>query len=455
MLYDDLPAAFRALEGGWLAAFRAMPNGFRRPLTQLLFEACEHGPPWLVHALPLALHAAVALLTAWVARSGFGLGARAAGLAGVLMLLHAGGWAVPFFLANSGDAFVAAAALLVFQAAPRALGGKDPGALAILWLGAMLGMLGKESAVVLPGVAALACAFARVRPRDGQGWAWAAALLAAHLIFLGFVVLNIKGAEASYAGDGRLSLRPLSWVRSAADYAICSLWPFTHLIQPSGMDFRVPHSGLWAARLLQLGVFAALAVRAVKLRRFEAPAALASMVLLMVLPSVVVAGPPESRYLYPALPFACLGGAMAARRVLQWARGRTGGAGRVAMAAGAAGAVLVCLHVAALATSPVLSSLRGDRRRVAAFMRDLAAEADRVPANAHLVVAGHPHPEAGAHTWAYRQMTLWLAAPDARWAYAGDDPRAPGAWVARCAEDGAIVSIEPPAPHSLAPALAP
>lgn len=414
-IYDDLPALRRsspALGNGLREVFLPMPNGFWRPLNTLLAmltEAVFGRVPQAFHGVQLVLHATNAVLLWWFARRILRAGVGASLAAAALFAVNVGGYLAVVQMGNSADVTLAMG-ILLFLAGLALVGEGYRGGPAVLTGGLVLGFLSKETFVVAPGVALLLA----LSERDG---AIAAALrrrsiqVLLVLLFVAYLaaIAFAQRHAASYAADGILAPAPVAIIRRFADYSLSLAVPYFHVLELPFRPLRLPNAALWGLRALTLGAIALVAYQVVARARPARPAALFLGAVLIAAPASLLAFPTESRFLYPALPLACLalvqlGATMPYRRTVL-------------------GAAMVA-HVLGLYASGTAVGLRDCAARVAALTESARRESTSWEAGDGIVILGQPLVSTGASTWVYRQLLFDIFLGPDRFRYLPDEQQA-------------------------------
>lgn len=407
-IFDDLPHLSRCSPGlghTLLDCWKPWGNGFWRPLNGLAFYTTEWAfgrTPLAFHLLCLAIHAAVSTLTFLVGRRLLGFDAPRGALAALLVTIHFGATGACIQLSNTCDSLLALFTLVTLLSWEGWLGTGGAWALARLVLAGVFCFLSKESAVALPLVLGL---WSWGRPQTpGRTWAGLAGFLATSVIAAGIVIGVQLHGKGSYGADGRVSFSPVALGEKLADYTSALLVPYLQVGAWPWFEWHMGGAAQVAIRLAMLGAIAIAVVCFLRNRRHSS-AGMLLMAVVMLLPSVPVQDPVQARYLYPAIPFLCLGLVFALRTTdppPPWAR-RT-----------------ASILVAALATmwglgfpgSPLLRNHAGIALRVQDVVTMAEWEAPHWREGEVVTLLNHPHPGPAGGRWVYCQLLFDVFVPE-------------------------------------------
>lgn len=395
-LLDDLPllARYSAMRGAGLSsALLPMPNGFWRPLgngTVWVLSALCGERPFVLHLPGVLLHGLVAFLVFCAARIVLGLSAIWAGFAALLLLIHPGAFAAVAQMANLPDVFLGVAMLAGWIAWDRWLHTRRAGWLFGVAAGALLSLASKETAVVLP-LCWVLWAFAVGRLDRGT----ARVLLPVGIVCAAQVIAILwlqKTSTLSYTSESRTVWLPLHVLRQFADYGASMAIPYLHTMEWPVRHLALSHGALWLIRGLVLAT-AGMALWGAA--RGARGAALLLMALMVVVPVSVLSGAPQGRFLYAALPFACLAIAMVMRGLRP----------RLALSLAA---VFMVLYLPGVRLSPTSVHYRETASRVEAFVEEARLESAHWAPGQTISVQHHPHPGEAPFRWVYCQLLFDL-----------------------------------------------
>ncbi|MCB2154052.1 hypothetical protein KQI84_04150 [bacterium] len=411
LITDDLPMLYRTspLSGaGFWDCWKVWGNGFWRPLNCVMFFVLQRIAGF--NALPfdvlaVVIHAIVATLTVVVGTRVLRLAMAPAVLAGVLMVVHVGAFH-PLSQLNAACDSTFAAGLLLFVLGCHALR-ESPTRLAIAqWVGGLtICALSKELVVLLPVYFLLWTGTWRwkaLSPRQRMAGAVTLAVSGAYFIAL---LLGQFLAENSYSGEQRVLLNPVSFGRQVADYLFSVGVPYIHVVEAPFGAISLSHNTLWGIRgLIAIGVL----VFAWKSWQGAIPrqqTILAVSLVLPLLPPSLLADPPQSRYLYSALPFFCL----LLADVVHRARRRSPLLGRWAFGGVC---VLGVVYAMGFYASPTVDATRQTERAVEAFIHDAKGYSKDWIDGTMISIYAHPHPGQGESRWVYSQLLFELFIPE-------------------------------------------
>lgn len=407
-LWDDIPLFVMASKGMGVSALQCLgptPNGFWRPLNFLLCHGIEavfgKWPP-AFHATSAAIHGTVGWLVWRCARELLGAGPRWSAVAAVLFIVHPAGFECCLHFANTCDSMIALLSLAAWLAFERAAARNARAWLAAGACAVLLSFGAKESAVALPfALAVLAVARRGIGRREiaVQGTLGSIGILLALAILAG-----MARNDGSYLAAGRFSVDPRTSFRCLGDYATSIAVPYLHLLEWPWRHIRFADPIHWVARCLALATIVALAVASLARKWLRPAAALLLAAMIMVLPSCAVAGPPHSRYIYPALPWAVL----AATELLRLLHARMP---RLAVACCAG---WLAMLLPGVRFSPTTVAHRETALRIERLVESARSESASWPADTAVRIVDHPHPGPDDVRWPYCQLIffVWLERRD-------------------------------------------
>ena len=287
--------------------FHAMSNGFWRPLNRVAFHILDittGKTPFFYHLMALLIHSAVCAATFCASKVFFQFNIRTSILAALLTTVSVGGFSARIELSSTCDSLVVLFLLLslVFWRVWQVTGRRKY--LFFVILSVLFGIMSKETSAVLPVLLLLSVL---VRGRLEKHERPILACLFATSIIHGIVTLAYQHNSASYTNEGRISSNPLAFARQFLDYFSCLIVPYLHVLQWPFRHLEFSHSALWAIRII-LGIAVGAGVIVFFIRKttriFILPFLMSGLVLF---PVSIITDAPQSRFLYPAIPFFSIG----------------------------------------------------------------------------------------------------------------------------------------------------
>lgn len=394
-VFDDLSHLAMATQRSVAGCLRPVSNGFWRPLNLWAFQGIHAAAgltPWPYHLSALIVHAGVATLTAWFAWRV--LESRtAAVVAATFVTIHPGGHSAVIQLCNACDSMAVFFMLGGLLAWDSYLREGRMGALVLTYASFLLGLMSKEIALTVPFVLLIyALIFYRPKFRGALP----------HLIVM--IALSAAGSLAicllqrrqeSYLSARLMGINlgiPVRFV----DYFTSAYVPFLHVLEWPFAHPRLPRIAFWLVRLGAIAILILVIRRCAKSPGQSVPAvlfALSAMAILLTLPSFVRM-PPQSRYLYPAIPFA------AVTCAAMWLHGRMWRAALV---------VLSMVMIASFFASGTFRDYMALTKQVNAFVSAAKAESGKWTDGKAIAIRNHPFAEVGEQSrWVYSQLLFDL-----------------------------------------------
>ena len=389
----------------WMECLKPLSNGCWRPANLFLFRLLLvlfglH--PLFFHIACLAIHALAATATLLLAQRLQPRSNRLPWLIGLWTCMNIGGYNACMMLSSSCDSLVSVGFLIGLIFWDEWVAKRVPIYYALSFAACLFSLASKEVGVVFPILLLLwLCIQRNLTRRD---WKALAPFFILGIVSTAiFAYLQIS-SRLSYMQAGQIHIPPSAWIRQLMDYLFSAVFPFVHVVDFPLGRIQLHHSGLWVIRLAILSSIAVAALRPIlagrPLPKYLLLLACAAAVL--VIPSAIT-GAPQSRYLYPALPFAglALGQLIVESETKRWAR----------RAFTAYAAMFCVLSFVAVYRSPTICFYRRTANEVEAFVRAAKTESSHWKNGDIIGVANHPHPGNETDRWIYAQSLFKIFIP--------------------------------------------
>ncbi len=404
-IFDDVSMFKHAspLFGNSLATcFKTMSNGFWRPLNRILFWALDvtiGKTPIYYHLVTLIIHSIVCAATFAAARIFFRLDRRVAILSSILCIFNVGGFSARIELSSTCDSLVVLFLLLALTFWQLSLTFGRKRDLFFFFVSFIMGTMSKETFVVLPVFLLLSIVI--------HGRFAKKALLLLILIFIlsfvhGAITMFHQNKSASYTQEGRVSLNAFSLIRQFADYGVSLIVPYAHILQWPFKHLSFSRPILWVLRIsfACLAVVASFAFLAKeKFRPLLLPLLMAGIILL---PVTIITDAPQSRFLYPAIPFFSI--SIAA--LFYKARSSYRGSAWILLL------VFFGLHSLGFYFSPTINGYVETCAKVGAFVRESKRASINWMDHETVAIFHHPHPGLESQRWGYCQQLFDVFIPE-------------------------------------------
>lgn len=412
-IFDDLPLLVRSspeIEPSVLGSFLPMPNGFWRPLHTLFarsIECCFGRKPLAFHVASIVLHGMNGMLVYSCARVGLAASHKRALLGAFFFSVQIAGFAAVLQPGNVADL------LLTFALLCSLVGWflrEEKWGMVLFAGGLVLGIMSKETIVVLPVILLLLSRLNQLRLNDAFSDNRFNVALNACGAFALLVILLQLPTKGSYLHDGMVQMNPLAIIRQFLDYCVSLLFPYIH-----ALEFPVRHIALPTVilQMIRLGIALGLAFMVRQVFFAERPSAFPVLLLCAaatVLPVSVLGFGIQSRFLYAGTAFVALAGVA----LLGTPRGNS------PLSLCILGALLA-INAIGFTTPQSLIQLKLTASRTDALIQQLKVDSKDWNKGDRILIPNHPHHAPEAYDWVYRQLLFDLTFGAGRFVYVQGD----------------------------------